>query len=204
MKKTCIKAAVIAGITAAILSSCATTKSTLTTADNLSSVYVTNTNKVKLLSPEYMDKEIDALYVFSADFGKQSMSALSYFFADSEEMNLLLLSDFGIEIGSLRYDGKTLDFSMAAAGGAIKGEYIACDLENIFYPAQYLEEHYAASSLIFESSDEDGADVTRTISTGKKTVEKITMTLTEDGIPDEVTLVNYLRGYSYKLKLTEE
>lgn len=189
-------------VVAGFMTSCATTSNSLATANNLGKVYVTNTNKVKLLMPQYMEGVVDALYVFSANLGGQSFSALSYFYADDQEMSMLLLNDFGIEMGSLDYDGFKLDFSMAVAGG-VKGEYIASDLENIFYPIDCLSENYSASGLTFTSSEDEGK-IVRTISKKDKVIETITMTLNEDGIPQEVLLDNKLRSYSYKLSLTEE
>ncbi len=190
-------------VAVSVLGSCASTGSTVSTAKNLSSVYVTNTNKIKVLMPEYMGGEIDSLYIFSADFGSQSLSALSYFFSDQTEMSLTLLSDFGPDIGHLNYDGTTVDFVLPVKA-PIKGEYIVADLQNIFYPADCLSENYSAAGLVFESTSmEDGSEV-RTISSKNKPVEKITIKYSDDKIPNEVVLENTLRGYSYTLEMAEE
>lgn len=185
-----------------VFASCATTKNTLATAKKLGKVYVTNTNKIQLLTPQYMSGDVDALYVFSADFGKQSFSALSYFYSDSEEMSMTLLSDFGLEMGSLYFNGEEVDFAIPMEA-SIKGEYIVSDLENIFYNEASLEENYRSAGLNF-TVEQNGRTITKTVSTSKKVVERITMTVLEDGTVDEVYLENILRGYTYKLKLAEE
>ena len=205
MKNNMIRAAsaLLLTFAASLLSSCATTKSTVSTARNLSSVYVTNTNTIKVLSPEYMDAEIDCVYVFSADFGEQNLSTLSYLYSDSEGMEMLLLSDFGIEIGHLNYDGKSVDLALPVKA-PIKGEYIVADLQNIFYPEQCLAENYASAGLTFKSTTLEDGSVIRTVSKKDRTVEKITMKLNEDGNPESVVLENLLRGYTYRLTLADE
>ena len=191
------------GAVLSVLTSCVSTSSMVSTAKKLSSVYVTNTNKIKVLMPEYMVGEVDSLYVFSADFGSQSLSALSYFFSDPSEMSLTLLSDFGLDVGHLNYDGNTVDFVLPVKA-PIKGEYVVADLQNVFYPTECLSENYSAAGLVFESTNMDDGSEVRTISSKSKTVEKITIKYSDDGIPNEVVLENMLRGYSYTLEMAEE
>ncbi len=196
--KTLFKASLLccALLGSSLFVSCASTKSAVNTAKSSSAVYVTNTKKIHVLSPEYMDEELDAIYDFSADFGDQNLSALSYVFVNGEEISMNLMTPFGADIGSLYYDGGTVSFSLPIKVG-IKGEYIVADLQNIFYPAQYLAENYSSVGLDFVEST-DGDRTFRTISSGKKVVEKIEID------PDKIVLENVLRGYTYTLKAVDE
>jgi len=164
-------------------------------------VYITNSKKVKLLSPEKAALVFDGVQLLNGSFGSQSFSLLSYTQIDERGISLSLMNDFGADMGNLFYDASTLAFDSAYFPKTLPGEYIICDIQNAYYSEEALRNNYEAAGLRFEVStqEENGGELlqTRRIYDGKKLIEEITLS------KYEVTIKNILRGYSYQLVNTE-
>lgn len=162
----------------------------------LNKVYVTNSNKVDLLPTAAISREIDEYQYFDGEFGGNSFSALLYLQADKNEINILLLNDFGIEAGSIFYDGKTAHLESDFFPKNLKCEYIILDLQNAYADFAALKSHYKKYKIDFEES-----------SAPEKTVRKIiknSKVIEEIGIEkDKITIENYLRNYKYVLTKAE-
>ena len=167
--------------------SCKTTRTQKS--DNLRPVYITNTKKINLLSPEYNEKTLDTLQLFNGTFGETSFSMLSLTQIDSSGINLSLLNDFGTDMGELFFDGKDVSFESAYLPTKLPGEYIVAEIQNAYYDEKVLKENYSRAALSFVSE----ASGLRKIYDGKKLIEEIFIS------DEKVKIINYLRGYTLEL-----
>ena len=176
-----------------LLSSCLTNKKE----SGLRPVYITNTKKIKLLEPQYTEREISDVQLLNGSFGDTGFSLLSYSEINKDGIMLELFNDFGTDMGRLSYDGISVTFDSAYFPSKLPGEYIVADIQNAFYAESALKQNYEAARLTFESSraenDESEIIEIRRIYDGKNLIEEITIT------PSEVSVKNILRGYSYSL-----
>ena len=164
---------------------------------SLRPVYITNSKKVNLLSPEFTTRTIDEVQLLDGTYGDTSFTLMSYTQINSKGINLSLMNEFGADMGNLSFDGETVVFDSAYFPQALPGEYIICDIQNAFYNPVELEKNYKAAGLDFYSElvlYEDGDSVEiRKIFNGKKLIEEITIT------DKKIEINNYLRGYKYTL-----
>ncbi len=174
-----------------LLASCSSTK-TVEGEGSLSPVYVTNTKTINLLPSQSMEGVENSLQLLNGDFGTQSFSLLVYFEADQSGIFMTLLNDFGTDMGSLSYDGKSVQFESAVFPKNMKAEYIIADIQNAYYKVEDLKENYRAAGLNFEVTT-DGNKSIRRVKNGKKVVEEITIS------GNSIRIQNILRGYEYKL-----
>ena len=157
--------------------------------DNLRPVYITNTKKINLLSPEYNEKTLDTLQLFNGTFGETSFSMLSLTQIDSSGISLSLFNDFGTDMGELFFDGKDVSFESAYLPAKLPGEYIVAEIQNAYYDEKVLKENYSRVALSFVSE----ASGLRKIYDGKKLIEEIFIS------DEKVKIINYLRGYTLEL-----
>ena len=164
---------------------------------SLRPVYITNTKKINLLEPQYTERNVDEVQLLNGSFGDTSFSLLSYTEINETGINLALFNDFGTDMGNLSYDGATVIFDSAYFPSNLPGEYIAADIQNAFYDETALRANYESAKLGFESeasvNEKSEPIQLRRIYDGKNLIEEITIT------PNEVTVKNHLRGYSYSL-----
>lgn len=184
MKKNVFFILPFASLMLALFSSCASLKENT----SLNKVYVTNTTAVCLLPPSSIKNEIEQMQYFEGNFGKNSFSSMLYLQADSTQIQILMLNEMGIEIGSLFYDGVSCTMQSSFFPKNLKAEYIILDLQNAYADTQDLTAHYKKYGLNFSQN----ASV-RTISKSGTLIEQITE---ED---NTITIENYLRGYTYRL-----
>lgn len=193
-------------IFAILFASCGSTK---VEKPNLNKVYVTNTNKVDLLPPAALTAEIDEYQLFEATFatkdGEQKMNATVYLQADSSGIDIVLLNDFGIEMGTISYDGMNAAIESNIFPKKLKAEYILLDLQNAYIDSKILKEHYKKYKLDFDeistniTTDDGGFSIgERHISKKGKVIETISI---GNG---SITIKNHLRGYEYKLTKAED
>ncbi|MBQ0052314.1 MAG: DUF3261 domain-containing protein [Treponema sp.] len=159
---------------------------------NLNKVFVTNTNRVDLLPTTAITENLEQYQFFEGNFGKDSFNSMLYLQADSTQITVLLLNEFGIEMGSIYYDGMNAILDSSIFPKNLKCEYILLDLQNAYADSLQLKEHYAKYGLEFA---ENGTE--RTVSKKGKTIEKITRA------DNQITITNLLRGYEYKLTSEE-
>ena len=173
---------------ALILLSCATTRAR--------PVPVTDAAKVRLLPPEAVASGIDGCYLFEGTFGGRSVSSLAYITMNEREVAVTLLSDIGVTLGEIVYDGATCAVESAVIPKRLRAEYIVLDLQNAFAELGPLSRLYGESGLSF-AEERTGGSVTRRVLDGGAVVEEIT----SDG--RTVVVRNLLRKYEYRLTAAE-
>ncbi len=156
--------------------------------DALSKVYVTDKISVPLLETSAIAGEVDEYQYFEGSFAQRKFSSLLYLHADSTQINVLMLSEMGVEIGSIAYDGEACSMQSAFFPKNMKAEYIILDLQNTYCSADTLYGHYKKYSLDFA---EDGN--VRTLSKDGKVIEQI------ERNGNTITINNVLRSYTYTL-----
>lgn len=170
-----------------LLVSCATRKAA---SGSLNPVYVTNSKKVQVLQPAFMNGEVDAQQYLTMTYGNQSFSLLAYVFADDSSIDIQLFNDFGAGMGNLYFDGFECIVESALFPSNLKPEYIILDLQNAWYKFDALKANYAASKLTFTSEKTENGEI-RKVMNGNKLIEKIEITETD------IRITNYLRQYEY-------
>lgn len=189
MKKNYFFVLVFASMLLSFFSSCASVNEEV----KLNKVYVTNTTPVSLLAPSSIKTPVEQMQYFEGNFGKKSFSSMLYLQADSNEIQILMLNEMGIEIGSLFYDGKTCTMESSFFPKNLKAEYIILDLQNAYADSQELKTHYKKYGLDFAQTGS-----VRNLSKNDTLIEQIT----QQG--STIAIENYLRGYTYRLTTGEE
>ncbi len=187
--------------------SCATVKHL---PGNIDPVFITNTKSVNLLAPENISTLLDSMILLEIKFGSENFSVLSYVQADESGIFITLMNDFGTDMGTLEYDGNSIQLDCQLFPSNIKPEYIVADFQNAFYTAESLTTNLKASRLTFteetaaaDTDDNSNSTVTqdpvtvRKIFSGSKLIEEITI---ENA---KINIKNYLRGYEYNLTVEE-
>ena len=173
------------------LISCSTTKSIQKS--EINPVYITNTKKFYLLSPENIQVNIDKVQLLQGSFGDNSFSINSYLQADSNGIFLSLFNDLGSGMGDLNYDGNGVLFESSIFPKKLKAEYIIADLQFAYYKSEALQQALSLLGLDFSSETlEDGTKV-RLIKNKNNIIEEIKQ---KDGV---LTIENKLRNYKYVL-----
>ena len=90
------------------------------------------------------------------------------------------------------YNGESVIFDSPLLPDNLKPEYIICDIQNIYYDLEALQENYAKVGLSFEETSYEFGKV-RLLKNGSKLIEEINFN------GNEVKLTNHLRGYEYIL-----
>ncbi|MCR5218041.1 DUF3261 domain-containing protein [Treponema sp.] len=163
------------------------------TSSGLNKVYVTNTKKVSLLPPSSMMGETECYEYFSGNFGDQSFAMTCYFSSDNDGITILLLNDFGVQMGTMTYDGVTAALDSSVLPSSFKCEYILLDIQNAYYNKDKLIEHYKNHKLIFNEETKEDGSIVRKVMNKKDLIEEIT-------IKDKTIVIkNYLRGYEYEI-----
>ena len=168
-----------------------------------SPVYVTNSAKFALLPPESMAGVVDKEQKLSARFGKFEFETDIYTLADSEQLSMIIMSEFGTTMASFFYDGENLDFDHGVLPQKIKAEYIIADFQFGMYDEALVKQELEKIGIDFEltrSCETDGTCLEiRTLSQKGKMIEKITKRGHSEQAEESIQYENFLRGYSYTL-----
>lgn len=200
VKKAFVSAAIKVAFTAFVFASllaaasCASTKNSGT---KLNKVYVTNTKKVSLLPADAIKIPQEYYEYFTGTFNGTTFASLCYLDAGENGISVVLLNEFGMEMGTLIYDGNTASLNSSLFPKSLKSEYIILDLQNIFCSAEELLLHYKNYGLDFSERALDDKTVVRELFNKKDLIEKITVTLNEEGARC-TRLENLLRGYVFE------
>lgn len=174
---------------ALILTSCASTRKQTSRPE----VYVTDAKKISLLPADGIRTDFEALQLFTGSIGAKQFSAQMYLSCDAEKIEVILLNDFGLEVGRLLYTDDVLEFDAPYFPKNIKPAYIVADLQNVYADGTLLKENYASVSLAFsEEQLSDGTHIRR-ICDGDTVIEEIKKT------GGTLVIRNNLRGYTYRL-----
>ena len=153
-------------------------------------VYVTNRKAVDLLPLEFSGEGQDALYELTAVAGGESFSMLLYLQSDKESLSVDFLNSFGTTMGTLFYDGNSVESEIAFMPAKIPPEYLVFDLQLLFYDADAVKT-CLDNAGIKSSIDGTGNFV---IADGEKQVAIISR-----DSDSSVSLKNFLRRYEYSL-----
>lgn len=160
----------------------------------LAQVYVTDEDKVSLLQPSSIKQNVNAYQYFEGKFAKNEFASLLYLQADNTKIDILILNELGLEMGSISYDGKTTQMQTNLFPKQLKCEYIILDLQNVYADADELIAHYKKYNLDFKQT-QSSSTITRQLSKNNELIEEITIT------PTLITIQNQLRKYEYRLRI---
>lgn len=189
MKKLCL---LIVLCCAALFTSCVSVKKI----NGLDKVYVTNTKQINVLPPADIEEPIDEVMLLTADMGNQVFTTPIYVAADESGIYITILTDFGIAIGTIEYDGFSAYMDCPMFPDKLKAVYLINEFQNAYYKKEALQQNLTASKLIFEESEKDDT-IVRTIKSGNKIIEDIVIT------SGSVEISNHLRGYKITLLKSE-
>ena len=173
---------------------------------NLRPVYITNSKKVYLLSPEHFDYPVDTIQKIEGTYGNKSFSMLAYIQSDFNGISVSLFNNFGVDMGNLSFSKEKASFTSSIFEGKLLPEYIICDIQNAIYDSKALYANYQAAGLEFSNVLIDfevahpvyGAWVEeRTVYEGNTVIEEIYIS------SGRIDIKNHLRGYSYTLTSAE-
>lgn len=193
MKKI-LSALIITGLIFSILS-CASTKKV--PGSKISPVYITNSKKFYLISPEAIQKILDSQIMLDGSFGNKTFTLLSYVQADDSGIFISLFNDFGTGMGNLSYDGKQVSFESAVFPKKLKAEYVLADLQFAYYKPEAIQKTLSQIKMTLEVSESDEKEI-RLVKNGNQIIEEI---VRESNV---VTITNKLRGYQYILTEADE
>lgn len=196
---------ILAGWLFFLFFSCTSTK----TDSHFSPVFVANSSKFDILPPQAMTGSIEELQRMEAVFGKTQIEAEIYVIANSDQLSMILMSEFGTTVAELFYDGENLDFESLVFPKKLKPEYIVADFQFALYDAEILKKELAKSDVDFKVSvEEKNSELieTRTLSQKGRLIARITKTRRSDSNNQNsglgggaIKYENLLRGYSYEL-----
>lgn len=165
---------------------------TVETLPGLGKIYVTNTKQINLLSPDNIAEPVEQTIQLEIKMNDSSLFLLVFLQADENIIFADIMNDFMISMGTLQYDGSTIEFDCPAFPASLKPEYILNDLQNVYYKTSALSKNLAASKLIFEEETDSSTKIRR-IKDGKKVIEEITFE------ENTVIIKNVLRKYEFCL-----
>lgn len=159
----------------------------------LNPVYVTNSKKINLLSPECVDKNIQTYQLVEGSFGKNDFSLMAYIEINNEGIFISLLNDLGTDMGTVFFDGNHVIFESLYFPKNLKGEYVISDIQNVYYSVNSLKNNYENAGLNFECYIDENDVETRIIKNENEVIEQITIK------GPSILIKNNLRGYEYNL-----
>jgi len=164
-------------------------------------VYVTNTSKFMVLPTSSMVGSVDSVEQMRATFGKgdkkEAFECQVYVISDSSQLAMTILSEFGTTLGSLFYDGNSVDLDCAFFPSQLKAEYIVADFQFCLYDENVIKSELAKIGVDF-NVEHSGDEEIRTLSSKGKLISKITKTYNQEKL-QALKYENFLRGYTYNL-----
>lgn len=126
-------------------------------------------------------------------FEKRQFNFLAYTVADDSVIDIIILNEMGMEIGSARYDGETVTSSGFFNTYGLPAEYLIADFQLVYYRPGCLEEAFSGDAVrITEEEDADGV-VRRNVYEADELISTIEY---REAV---LTFTNILRGYSYTI-----
>lgn len=187
----------------------------------LPQVYITNSKKIKLLKNSEFQGNFDKIQMISGNFGTQTFEFLGNLQIDSNSLSLTILSPMGTDLGAIYFDEKGIVLDSAYFPQNLKAEYIICDIQSAYFPAESLRENFRKAGLSFteeimnlskneknvKTDDEtpqnsknfiEKNQIIRKIYDKNKIIEEIVIS------QNEIRISNKLRNYEYILINLEE
>ena len=187
----------------------------------LPQVYITNSKKIKLLKNSEFQGNFDRIQSILGNFGTQTFEFLGNLQIDSNSLRLTILSPMGTDLGAISFDEKGVVLDSAYFPKNLKAEYIICDIQNAYFPAESLYENYKKAGLSFTEEIKNSSEnekklpndgeilensqnliekkqIIRKIYDKNKIIEEIVIS------QNEIKISNKLRNYEYILINLEE
>ena len=176
-------------------------------------VYYSDNRSVELLPTAAMTDPIDMPQHIAGNFTKpdgstDSFEADSWVRANDSILSITMFTGFGTTLGEITYERDSVKAESSVLDVTkMKAEYLVADFQVCFYPFAALKENFEKAGFIFvESRDgvaSDGevsaaGDYVRTLKEG----DRVILVATKKA--HEVSLVNELRKYSYRITLGDK
>ena len=159
---------------------------------DLGKVFVTNTKSIYLLSPDFLSKPVDKLFLMTFESDSFKFSTQIYVYADKSGFYLTILNDFGIDMGSLNFSDGQIELDSSIFPDKIKPVYLINEFQNAFYQQAALYQNLKNSSLDLQILEEENCQK-RIIKSSKKLVEEIEIS------SSSVVITNHIRAYKITL-----
>ena len=159
---------------------------------DLGKVFVTNTKSIYLLSPDFLSKPVDKLFLMTFESDSFKFSTPIYVCADKSGIYLTILNDFGIDMGSLNFSDGQIELDSSIFPDKIKPVYLINEFQNAFYQQAALSQNLKNSSLDLQILEEENCQK-RIIKSSKKLVEEIEIS------SSSVVITNHIRAYKITL-----
>ena len=165
---------------------------TLQVQKDLGKVFVTNTKSIYILSPDFLSKPVDKLFLMTFESDSFKFSTPIYVYADKSGIYLTILNDFGIDMGSLNFSDGQIELDSTIFPDKIKPVYLINEFQNAFYQQAALSQNLKNSSLDLQILEEENCQK-RIIKSSKKLVEEIEIS------SSSVVITNHIRAYKITL-----
>ena len=159
---------------------------------DLGKVFVTNTKSIYLLSPDFLSKPVDNLFLMTFESDSFKFSTPIYVYADKSGIYLTILNNFGIDMGSLNFSDGQIELDSSIFPDKIKPVYLINEFQNAFYQQAALSQNLKNSSLDLQILEEENCQK-RIIKSSKKLVEEIEIS------SSSVVITNHIRAYKITL-----
>ena len=169
-------------------------------------VYYSDNRSVELLPTTAMTEPIDMPQHIAGSFTKpdgstDSFEADSWVRANDSILSITMFTGFGTTLGEITYERDSVKAESSVLDVTkMKAEYLVADFQVCFYPFAALKENFEKAGFTFvESRDVSAAgDYVRTLKEG----DRVILVATKKA--REVSLVNELRKYSYRITLGDK
>lgn len=159
---------------------------------DLGKVFVTNTKSIYILSPDFLSKPVDKLFLMTFESDSFKFSTPIYVYADKSGIYLTILNNFGIDMGSLNFSDGQIELDSSIFPDKIKPVYLINEFQNAFYQQAALSQNLKNSSLDLQILEEENCQK-RIIKSSKKLVEEIEIS------SSSVVITNHIRAYKITL-----
>ena len=181
-------------------------------APGVAPVYYSDTRSVELLPTTAMTEPIDMPQHIAGNFTKpdgstDSFEADSWVRANDSILSITMFTGFGTTLGEITYERDSVKAESSVLDVTkMKAEYLVADFQVCFYPFVALKENFEKAGFTFVESREASADgevsaagdYVRTLKEG----DRVILVATKKA--REVSLVNELRKYSYRITLGDK
>ena len=175
-------------------------------------VYYSDSRSVELLPTAAMTEPIDMPQHIAGSFTKpdgstDSFEADSWVRANDSILSITMFTGFGTTLGEITYERDSVKAESSVLDVTkMKAEYLVADFQVCFYPFAALKENFEKAGFTFVESRDASADgdvsaagdYVRTLKEG----DRVILVATKKA--REVSLVNELRKYSYRITLGDK
>ena len=175
-------------------------------APGVAPVYYSDSRSVELLPTAAMTDPIDMPQHIAGNFTKpdgstDSFEADSWVRANDSILSITMFTGFGTTLGEITYERDSVKAESSVLDVTkMKAEYLVADFQVCFYPFAQLKVNFEKAGFTFVESRDASADgdYVRTLKEG----DRVILVATKKA--REVSLVNELRKYSYRITLGDK